>query len=205
MILERSITVDGATISIEFFSFQLTILLLIPRMTRSVNSFNSFDFNKLIFHMAELYKYNLPRHWNFFFGTLLNVFLPQKRLGTDSITEPIRKIGFAVAHNREINFGRIIISMILTRMGPLDKRNILEHNVDCFFPRFLQLILNDFLTAAEQGLFADAAQQPSEEMKSHSISGLIKKNRFPDIPNSPNSISSDCGTSIDSSSSSCSR
>ena len=25
-------------------------------------------------------------------------------------------------------------------------------------------------------------QQPSEEMKSHSISGLIKKNRFPDIP-----------------------
>ena len=67
-------------------------------------------------------------------------------------------------------------------MGPLDKRNILEHNVDCFFPRFLQLILNDFLTADEQGLFANAAQQPSEEMKSHFISGLIKKNRFPDIP-----------------------
>ena len=67
-------------------------------------------------------------------------------------------------------------------MGPLDKRNILEYNVDCFFPRFLQLILNDFLTADEQALFANAAQQPSEEMKSNFISGLIKKNHFPDIP-----------------------
>ena len=134
------------------------------------------------FSHGELYNYNLPRHWNFFFGTLLNVFLPRKRLGTDSITEPIRKTGFAVAHNRDINFGRIVISMILTRMGPLDKRNILEYNVDCFFPRFLQLILNDFLTTDEQGLFANAAQQPSKEMKSHFISGLIKKNRFPDIP-----------------------
>ena len=47
--------------------------------------------------------------------------------------------------------------MILTRMGPLEKRNILEYNVDYFFPRFLQLILNDFLTADEQGLFANAA------------------------------------------------
>ena len=67
-------------------------------------------------------------------------------------------------------------------MGPLDKRNILEYNVDCFFPRFLQLILNDFLTADEQELFANAAQQPSAEMKIHFISGLITKNRFPNIP-----------------------
>ena len=50
------------------------------------------------------------------------------------------------------------------------------------FPRFLQLILNDFLSADEQGLFANAAQHPSEEMKSHFIPVLIKKNRFPDIP-----------------------
>ena len=37
------------------------------------------------------------------------------------------------------------------------------------------------LTADEQELFANAAQQPSEEMRRHSISGLIKKNPFPDI------------------------
>ena len=59
---------------------------------------------------------------------------------------------------------------------------ILEHNVDCFFPRFLQLILNDVLTVDEQELFANASQQPSEEMRSHSISGMMKKNPFPDIP-----------------------
>ena len=72
--------------------------------------------------------------------------------------------------------------MIIVRMGPLDKWDILENQVDCFFPRFLQLILNYCLTADEQALFANAAQQPSEEMKSHSISGLIKKNTFPEIP-----------------------
>ena len=72
--------------------------------------------------------------------------------------------------------------MIITRMGPLDKRSILENQVDCFFPRFLQLILNDFLNADEHELFANVVQHPYEEMKSHSIFGLIKKNTFPDIP-----------------------
>ena len=42
--------------------------------------------------------------------------------------------------------------------------------------------MNDFLTADEHEFFANAAQQPSEEMRSHSISGLIKKNPFPHIP-----------------------
>ena len=181
MIHERSITVTEHDIN-RILQFPTDNFAPDPTDEEISQFFQLIRLQQVDFSHGELYKYNLPRHWNFFFGTLLNVFLPRKRLGTDSITEPIRKIGFAVAHNREINFGRIIISMILTRMGPLDKRNILEHNVDCFFPRFLQLILNDFLTADEQGLFANAAQQPSEEMKSHFISGLIKKNRFPDIP-----------------------
>ena len=181
MIHERSIRVTEHDIN-RILQFPTDNFAPDPTDEELSQFFQLIRLQQVDFSHGELYKYNLPRHWNFFFGTLLNVFLPRKRLGTDSITEPIRNIGFVVAHNREINFGRIIISMILTRMGPLDKRNILEHNVDCFFPRFLQLILNYFLTADEQGLFADAVQQPSEEMKSHSISGLIKKNRFPDIP-----------------------
>ena len=181
MIHERSITVTEHDIN-RILQFPTDNFAPDPTDEEISQFFQLIRLQQVDFSHGELYKYNLPRHWNFFFGTLLNVFLPRKRLGTDSITESIRKIGFAVAHNREINFGRIVISMILTRMGPLDKRNILEYNVDCFFPRFLQLILNDLLTADEQGLFANAAQQPSEEMKSHFISGLIKKNRFPEIP-----------------------
>ena len=152
MIHERSITVTEHDLN-RILQFPTDNFAPDPTDEEISQFFQLIRLQQVDFSHGELYKYNLPRHWNFFFGTLLNVFLPRKRLGTDSITESIRKIGFAVAHNREINFGRMVISMILTRMGPLDKRNILEYNVDCFFPRFLQLILNDFLTADEQALF----------------------------------------------------
>ena len=134
------------------------------------------------FSHGELYKYNLTCHWNFFFSTLLNIFSLRKRQGADSIMEPIREIGYAIAPNREINFGRILIRIIITHMGPPKKYDILENQVDCFFPRFLQLILNATLNVVEHEYFANAAQQPSEEMKINSISGLIKKNAFLDIP-----------------------
>ena len=181
MIRERSITVTEHDVN-RILQFPTANFALDPTDVEISDFFQFIRLQQVDFSHGELYKYNLTRHWNFFFGTLLNVFTPRKRQGADSITEPIQKIGYAIAHNREINFGWILISMIITRMGSLEKHDILENQVDCFFPRFLQLILNDFLTVEEHEFFANSAQQPSEEMKIHSISGLIKKNTSPDIP-----------------------
>ena len=184
MILERSITVTEHDVN-RILQFPTVNFAPDPTDEEIGEFVQLIRLQQVYFSHGKIYKYNLTHHWNFFFSTLLNAFAPRKRQGADSIMEPIRKIGFAIAHNKEINIGRIIISMIITRMGPLDKQNIIENHVDCFYQRFLQLILNDFLTGDEHELFANGAQQPSEKMRSHSISGLIKKNPFPDISTVP--------------------
>lgn len=100
------------------------------------------------FTHGKLYKVNLTRHWNFFFHTLLCVFQPRLR-GFNSITEPIRRIGFAVAHNRKINYGKILIRLMINKMTKSRDMNILESKVECYYPRFLQLILNDLLSGEQ--------------------------------------------------------
>ncbi|KAK1363913.1 hypothetical protein POM88_039474 [Heracleum sosnowskyi] len=61
------------------------------------------------------------------------------------------KLGFAIANNRHINIGRLVIDQMIPCMGPLDERTCID-DVICFYPRFLQLILNDVLTAEERDL-----------------------------------------------------
>ena len=180
MIRERSITVMEHDIN-RILQFPTANFAPEPLDEEINDFFHIIRLQQVDFSHCELYKYNLTRHWNFIFSTLLN-FPPRKRQGADSITKPIHKIGYAIAHNREINFERILISMIITRMGPLEKCDILKNRVDCFFSWFLQFILNATLNAEEHEYFSNAAQQPSEDMKINSISGLIKKNAFPDIP-----------------------
>ena len=132
MILERSITVIEHDVN-RILQFPTVNFAPDPTDEEIGDFFQLIRLQQVYFSYGKLYKYNLTRHWNFFFGTLLNVFAPRKRQGADSIMEPIRKIGFAIAHNKEINVGRIIISMIITLMGPLDKRNILENYVNYFY------------------------------------------------------------------------
>ena len=54
-----------------------------------------------------------------------------------------------MANNLNINFGKAVVNQILYVMRSNKIRNIQTHNVECFFPRILQLILNDVLTSEE--------------------------------------------------------
>ena len=66
-------------------------------------------------------------------------------------------------------------------MGPLDERTGID-DVLCFYPRFLQLILNDILTDDERETFAEEETMECMKMKSNAITALIIKNHLPGVP-----------------------
>ncbi|KAK1351403.1 hypothetical protein POM88_054376 [Heracleum sosnowskyi] len=84
--------------------------------------------------------------------------------------------------NRHINIGRLLIDQVILCMGPLDERTGID-DVLCFYPRFLQLILNDILTDDERETFDGEENQECMKMKSNAITALIRKNNYlPGVP-----------------------
>ena len=59
-----------------------------------------------------LYKNHLPKEWHLFLTTISHVFVP-KISGFYGISRMIQIVGFVIAHNRRINFGRLIMEEII--------------------------------------------------------------------------------------------
>ncbi|KAK1392060.1 hypothetical protein POM88_011116 [Heracleum sosnowskyi] len=134
------------------------------------------------FLVGEFLKHYLPKPWNFFFHTLIHVFTA-KLTNLHGIPLFLQKIGFAIANNRHINIGRIVIDQVVMCMGPLDERTGINEDVLCFYPRFLQLILNDVLTDDERETFEPEDTMECTKMKSNAITALIRKNNYlPGVP-----------------------
>ena len=121
--------------------------------------------------LGDMYKHRLPKEWNFFFHTVNPCFAPKKG-GFIGIPEFSQKLGYAIANNLNINFGKLVLIQILHVMGPIGFRNIQTQSVDCFYPRFLQLILNDVLTSEEKALYANSETSSSAKLKNNMITGL---------------------------------
>ncbi|KAK1398153.1 hypothetical protein POM88_008016 [Heracleum sosnowskyi] len=133
------------------------------------------------FFVGEFLKHYLPKPWNFFFHTLIHVFTA-KLTNLHGIPLFLQKIGFAIANNRHINIGKLLIDQVILCIGPLDERTGMD-DVLCFYPRFLQLILNDVLTDNEREIFEGEATQECMKMKSNAITALIRKNNYlPGVP-----------------------
>ncbi|KAK1372978.1 hypothetical protein POM88_029171 [Heracleum sosnowskyi] len=134
------------------------------------------------FFVGEFLKHYLTKPWNFFFHTLIHVFTA-KLTNLHGIPLLLQKIGFAIATNRHINIGRLVIDQVILCMRPLDERTCMNEDVLCFYPRFLQLILNDVLTDNEREGFEDEDIQECMKMKSNAITALIRKNNYlPGVP-----------------------
>ena len=64
---------------------------------------------------------------------------------------PLLKCGFCCAHNRPINFGEILMKVIINKLGPVKNRNVQNNaKVDCFYPRFFMLFLNDKMSQEDK-------------------------------------------------------
>ena len=130
---------------IKFFSFELLILLPIPLMMRLVSSFISSSFNNFSFHIASFISIILHATGISSLVPFWMSFFLEKDRALIALQNPFERLDLLSPKT-----GRLIMKGLSLAdyhsYGPLDKQNILENQVDYFFPRFLQLILNDFLT-----------------------------------------------------------
>ena len=104
----------------------------------------SLDENNMI--PRVLYQNHLPKEWHLFFTTISHIFAPKIR-GFHDISRMIQIIGFAIAHNRRINFGHLIMEEIIK-----NQQSARENY--CLYPRFLQMVLEHWLTKAQLCMYA---------------------------------------------------
>ena len=70
----------------------------------------SLDENNMI--PRVIYQNHLPKEWHLFFTIVSHAFAP-KISGFHGISKMIQIIGFSIAHNRRINFGRLIMEEVI--------------------------------------------------------------------------------------------
>ena len=108
----------------------------------------SLDENNMI--PRVIYQNHLPKEWHLFFTVVSHTFAP-KISGFHGLSKLIQIIGFSIAHNRRINFGRLIMEEIVKNILSVRENYLL-------YPRFLQMALDLKLTDAQQGRFVRSRQ-----------------------------------------------
>ena len=96
------------------------------------------QFFQTILYQGEIFlprmlKGNLKPEWDLFFDTLAKVFAPTTRKNFYVISSLLQKIGFCNAHNRPVNFGKLILQAILTKLGPLRSRSVHDNQTSRAF------------------------------------------------------------------------
>ncbi|KAL1811625.1 hypothetical protein ACET3Z_021690 [Daucus carota] len=134
-------------------------------------------------NLPRMLKGNLKPEWDLFFDTLAKVFAPTTRKNFNVITSLLQKIGFSIVYNRPINFGKLILQAIISKLGPLRNRSVEQNaKVACFYPRFIMLFLNDKMTDAEKEHYSNSPVAPVPRACSKLMTQLDNKNKFAAIP-----------------------
>ena len=146
------------------------------------------QFFQTILYQGEIYlpkmlKDNLKPEWDLFFDTLAKVFAPTTRRNFNNISSLLQKIGFCIAYNRPINFGKLILQEILRKLGPLRSRSVQENaKVSCFYSRFIMLFLNDKMTDAEKNFYFNSPVAQAPRSCTKFMKQLDNKNKHLNVP-----------------------
>lgn len=153
-----------------------------PTEAELVAFFQFINYQNLPQNMKELSQKHLPNQWRFFFNVISHVFAP-KTHGFHGITPFLQKIGYAVAYNHRINFGKLILQELLKKMGTVETRSLVNKDVVCYYPRFIQLILDAILSDdTDQLNFAAGSRLTScAKMKYLFITRMVSNERYPGV------------------------
>lgn len=92
---------------------------------------------------AKFYRSHLPKEWNLFFGVISQVF-SSKISSWVSVSGLVQKIGFSVANNLRINYGRLMMKKLQQH---INTQKTIKFTV---YPRFLQIVLNSILSEEQR-------------------------------------------------------
>ena len=129
----------------------------------------SLDENNMI--PRVIYQNHLPKEWHLFFTIVSHAFAP-KISGFHGISKMIQIIGFSIAHNRRINFGRLIMEEVI-------KNHHSRKETYMLYPRFLQMALDLKLTEAQQDRYARSRQIEPSVLSLRPAMVLLNNQHYP--------------------------
>ena len=129
----------------------------------------SLDENNMI--PRVIYQNHLPKEWHLFFTIVSHTFAP-KISGFHGISRMIQIIGFSIAHNRRINFGRLIMEEVI-------KNHLSRKESYMLYPRFLQMALDMKLTEAQQDRYARSRQIEPSVLSLRPAMVLLNNQHYP--------------------------
>ena len=128
-------------------------------------------------------KGNLKAEWDMFFDTLAKVFAPTTRKNFGNISSMLQIFGFCAVYNRRINFGKILLREIIRKMGSVTQRSIHSNaKVECYYPRFLMLFLNDKMNEADKNLYVNSLVVPILKTCTKIQTRLVKQKKHETVP-----------------------
>ena len=109
--------------------------------------------------LTRLSKSNLVTKWDCFFDTLTKVFSNCTKISFHNIQSKLQYSGYIVAYNQRINLARPIWTPMVRRLFTAKRDLTLGNKVQCYYPRFLTLILNHILSPAHKAIFDNSASK----------------------------------------------
>ncbi|KAK1389921.1 hypothetical protein POM88_018099 [Heracleum sosnowskyi] len=117
--------------------------------------------------------------WNYFFEAITRCFRAKEK-DFHQIPIPMQIFGVALARELDINYGRIVLSEIVAAMRSPQSRDLNTTDVVCWFPRFLQLLINALIPKddyATRQAFAGTPTSPPKGMGTKSLSTIENQDK----------------------------
>lgn len=87
-----------------------------------------------------------------------------------------------MARNLNINYGEFILKELLKKIGKLETHSLLQFDVKCVYPRFIQLILNEILSEDDKSYFYTSTVLPYFTMGTNVSSYIVTRDIFANVP-----------------------
>ena len=91
--------------------------------------------------------------------------------------------GFCTVYNRRINFGKILLREIIRKMRSVTSRSVHRNEkVECYYPRFLMLFLNDKMNDADKNNYVNSPVVPILRTSSKIQTRLVNQKKHENVP-----------------------
>ncbi|KAL8090000.1 hypothetical protein AgCh_039456 [Apium graveolens] len=137
-------------------NFSMDNFCNLPSDNEISNFFHAINYQGVI-NLTKLSKSNLVSEWDIFFDTLSKVFANCTKSNFHNITSTLQYIGLAVVFNQRINFGKLLLPILLRRLTAAKRDHSTNRRVSCYYARFLMLIAEHLLTPEHKALFANSS------------------------------------------------
>ena len=179
-IRDRQYQIDESVVRADL-NFPTGNLVNLPCDQELVTFFSNIN-NQGPLDLTKLSKINLVDEWICFFDTLIKVFANCTKTSFSNISSLLQYIGFAVANNQRINFSQLIWHTMVRRITVAKRDHGKSHKVQCYYPRFLSIILNHLLSPEHIALFDNSSFEVSQTINKKFFTRLNTSLKYTNIP-----------------------